>query len=72
MNESNLNISLSLNLTVNYILTCLFFLIDIIGIIGNILVIFAVQFDSRMKRSLTNRLIVHVACCDLIILLLNY
>ncbi|UJR29838.1 hypothetical protein I4U23_017381 [Adineta vaga] len=71
MNRSELNLSSSLNLKVNYILTCLFLIIAIVGIIGNILVILSVQFDSRMKRSLTNRLIVHVACCDLIILLLN-
>ncbi|CAF4625546.1 unnamed protein product, partial [Rotaria sp. Silwood2] len=43
----------------------------IVGILGNLLVIISVQVDSNMRRSLTNRLIVHVACCDLIILLFN-
>ncbi|CAF1360934.1 unnamed protein product, partial [Didymodactylos carnosus] len=54
-----------------FILTCLFLIIACVGIIGNVLVILSVHLDSRMRRSLTNRLIVHVACCDLIILLFN-
>ena len=71
MNKSEDNVHLPMNINVNYVLTCLFVLIAIIGLLGNILVIISVRVDSRMRRSLTNRLIVHVACCDLIILLLN-
>ncbi|CAF1013495.1 unnamed protein product [Adineta steineri] len=71
MNKSEDNIRLSINIKINFILTILFLLIAIIGVLGNLLVIISVQIDSRMRRSLTNRLIVHVACCDLIILLLN-
>lgn len=63
--------STPINITVNYVLTCVFLFIGIVGILGNLLVIVSVRLDSRMSRSLTNRLIVHVACCDLIILLLN-
>jgi hypothetical protein len=71
MNKSENSIVVAMNINVNYILTCLFLLIGIIGILGNILVIISVCVDSRLKRSLTNRLIVHVACCDLVILLFN-
>jgi hypothetical protein len=71
MNESETRIHLPMDINVNYVLTCLFLLIAIVGILGNLLVIISVRVDSRMRRSLTNRLIVHVACCDLIILLLN-
>ncbi|CAF1079246.1 unnamed protein product [Rotaria sordida] len=67
----NINVNISMNINVNYVLTCLFILIAIIGILGNLLVIISVQVDYNMRRSLTNRLIVHVACCDLIILLFN-
>ena len=69
MNQSTDDASIYLNL--NYTLTLLFSTIALIGMIGNILVILSVCIDLRMKRSLTNRLIVHVACCDLIILLFN-
>lgn len=62
---------ISLHLSVNYLLTFLFGLIEIIGICGNLLVIASVRLDARMRRSLTNRLIVHVASCDLLILLFN-
>ncbi|CAF3756996.1 unnamed protein product [Rotaria sp. Silwood1] len=71
MNKSQNEVHLSININVNYVLTCLFILIAIVGIFGNLLVIISVQVDSHMRRSLTNRLIVHVACCDLIILLFN-
>jgi hypothetical protein len=71
MNLSENSLSVSINLNVNYVLTCLFILIAIIGILGNCLVIISVLIDVRMRRSLTNRLIVHVACCDLLILLFN-
>ena len=55
----------------NYSLTLMFILIEIVGILGNTLVIIAVEFDGRMRRSLTNQLIVRVASCDLLILLFN-
>ncbi|CAF3299286.1 unnamed protein product [Rotaria socialis] len=71
MNKSENKVYLPININVNYLLTCLFILIALIGILGNILVIISVQIDTHMRRSLTNRLIVHVACCDLIILLFN-
>ena len=61
----------SINVDVNLALACLFVLIAVIGILGNLLVIASVRLDARMRRSLTNRLIVHVASCDLIILLFN-
>lgn len=54
-----------------HLLTFLFILIEIIGISGNLLVILSVQFDARMRRSLTNQLIVRVGTCDLIILIFN-
>lgn len=71
MNKSENELNVGININVNYILTFLFILIALIGIMGNILVIISVCLDNRMKRSLTNRLIVHVGCCDLIILLFN-
>lgn len=71
MNQSEINLLESINFNVNYILTFLFILIGIIGILGNILVILSVEFDARMRRSLTNQLIVRVASCDLLILVFN-
>jgi len=71
MNKSEINLFQSINLNVNYMLTFLFILIALIGILGNILVIISVEFDGRMRRSLTNQLIVRVASCDLIILIFN-
>jgi thyrotropin-releasing hormone receptor len=71
MNQSENNVFQSINLNVNYFLTFLFLLIAIIGILGNILVIISVEFDARMKRSLTNQLIIRVASCDLLILIFN-
>ena len=60
-----------MDLFIHYVLIFLFVLIEFLGICGNLLVIVAVQFDARMRRSLTNQLIVRVALCDLFILLLN-
>lgn len=71
MNKSENEENILMNINVNYILTCFFLVIAIVGILGNILVILSVEIDSHMRRSLTNRLIVHVAGCDLIILLFN-
>lgn len=71
MNYSEGHAYESININVNHILTFLFILIAIIGILGNLLVIISVEFDARMRRSLTNQLIVRVASCDFIILLFN-
>ncbi|CAF1608705.1 unnamed protein product [Rotaria sp. Silwood1] len=71
MNKSENNVFQSMNINVNYILTFLFIIIAIVGILGNLLVIISVEFDARMRRSLTNQLIVRVASCDFIILLFN-
>ena len=71
MNKSDNDPSQSTYIHINHILTFLFILIVITGILGNILVIAAVEFDARMRRSLTNQLIVRVASCDFIILLFN-
>jgi len=71
MNKSETNVFESININVNYILTFLFILIAIIGILGNLLVIISVEFDARMRRSLTNQLIVRVASCDFLILVFN-
>ena len=72
MNASEVDGSSSfIDLHVNYLLTCLFVLIELTGVLGNVLVIGSVRLDPNMRRSLTNRLIVQVACCDLLILLFN-
>ncbi len=71
MNKSEDNSIPTMNINVNHILTFLFALTAIIGILGNLLVIISVEFDARMRRSLTNQLIVRVASCDLIILIFN-
>ncbi|CAF2785878.1 unnamed protein product [Rotaria sp. Silwood2] len=71
MNKSENNLFQSMNINVNHILTFIFILIAIVGILGNLLVIISVEFDARMRRSLTNQLIVRVASCDFIILLFN-
>ena len=55
----------------NLLLMLIFVSIEFIGILGNLFVICSVQFDIRMRRSLTNKLIVRVASCDLLILLFN-
>ena len=71
MNQSESAMDMKMHINMKYLLTILFVLLELIGMIGNVLVIISVRVDSRMKRSLTNRLIVHVACCDLLILLFN-
>jgi len=70
-NQSEIVLIDSLNLNVIHLLAFLFCLIEIVGILGNLLVIVSVEFDSRMRRSLTNQLIVRVGTCDLIILIFN-
>ena len=69
MNKSE--IDLLMNINVNYALTFLFVVIEIVGILGNILVILSIQIDSQMRQSLTNQLIVYVAGFDSIILFFN-
>jgi thyrotropin-releasing hormone receptor len=71
MNKNETNVFQSININVNHLLTFLFILIAIIGILGNLLVIISVEFDARMRRSLTNQLIVRVASCDFLILIFN-
>lgn len=70
-NQSERNAFQTLNINVNHLLTFLFLFIVLIGILGNLLVIISVEFDARMRRSLTNQLIVRVALCDFLILLFN-
>lgn len=70
-NHSHGTVALAMHIDVNHILTVLFMLIAVIGVLGNLLVIVSVEFDARMRRSLTNRLIVRVASCDLMILVFN-
>ncbi|UJR16559.1 hypothetical protein I4U23_003460 [Adineta vaga] len=71
MNKSENDLTFSMNINMNHILTFLFLLIELIGILGNLLVIISVEFDARMRRSLTNQLIVRVASCDFLILIFN-
>jgi thyrotropin-releasing hormone receptor len=49
--------------------TIAFFLVGIIGVLGNILVIFVIFHDKKMRKSLTNMLIVNLAVADSIILI---
>ncbi|CAF0985817.1 unnamed protein product [Adineta ricciae] len=71
MNKTDNNLMFSMHINVNHILTFLFVIIAIVGILGNLLVIISVEFDARMRRSLTNQLIVRVASCDFLILVFN-
>lgn len=48
--------------------TAAFFVIGIIGILGNMMVIFVIFHDTKMRKSLTNMLIVNLAIADTIIL----
>ncbi|KAL4227840.1 Chemokine (C-C motif) receptor 2 [Mactra antiquata] len=54
-------------ITVIY-LTILFFIIGVIGILGNLLVIFAVICSKKMRKSMTNLLITNLAFADLLIM----
>lgn len=49
--------------------TIAFFLVGIIGVVGNVLVIFVIFHDKKMRKSLTNMLIVNLAVADSIILI---
>lgn len=48
--------------------TIAFFIIGIIGVLGNMMVIFVIFHDTKMRKSLTNMLIVNLAIADTIIL----
>lgn len=48
--------------------SCLFFLIGLIGICGNLLVIVSVLCSKKMRTSMTNLLITNLAVADLIIM----
>lgn len=52
-------------------LALLFFVIGVVGIVGNSLVIFAVLLNKKMRTSMTNLLITNLAVADLTILLLG-
>lgn len=52
-------------------LALLFFIIGVVGILGNSLVIFAVLLNKKMRTSMTNLLITNLAVADLTILLLG-
>lgn len=52
-------------------LTILFFVIGVIGILGNVLVIFAVICSKKMRSSMTNLLITNLAFADLMIMVLG-
>ena len=52
-------------------LTILFFVIGLIGVLGNMLVIFAVICSRKMRTSMTNLLITNLATADLIIMALG-
>lgn len=50
-------------------LSMLFFWIGVVGVVGNLAVIYAVLMDVKMRMSMTNILIVNLAFSDLFILL---
>lgn len=52
-------------------LSLLFFVIVLVGIIGNALVIFVVLTDRKMRQSVTNLLILNLAVADLVIMALG-
>ncbi|XP_076105649.1 neuropeptide receptor 15-like [Mytilus galloprovincialis] len=52
-------------------LAMLFFIIGVVGVVGNSLVIFAVLLNRKMRTSMTNLLITNLAIADLVILLLG-
>lgn len=51
--------------------SAMFFAIGIVGITGNILVVYIVFSDAKMRLSMTNMLIVNLAFADLLILLIG-
>ena len=53
------------------LLSLLFFVIVLVGIVGNALVVFAVLADRKMRQSVTNLLILNLAVADLVMLVLG-
>ena len=49
--------------------SCLFFIIGLVGVSGNLLVIVAVLCSKKMRTSMTNLLITNLAAADLVIML---
>ena len=52
-------------------LSIIFFIIGVVGISGNMLVVFAVVCNRKMRGSMTNLLITNLACADLMIMILG-
>ena len=52
-------------------LSVIFFLIGVVGVSGNLLVIFAVICSKKMRGSMTNLLITNLAFADLLIMVLG-
>ena len=52
-------------------LSVIFFLIGVVGVSGNLLVIFAVVCSKKMRGSMTNLLITNLAFADLLIMVLG-
>ena len=50
-------------------LSCFFCVIGVIGVVGNVLVIFIILTDRKMRRSVTNLFIMNLAMSDLLIML---
>ena len=48
--------------------SALFFIIGVVGILGNCIVVYIVFSDSNMRVSMTNMLVVNLAVADLLIL----
>lgn len=58
----------SLGLTAIVGLSLLFFVIVLVGLVGNALVIFVILADRKMRQSVTNLLILNLAAADLVIM----
>lgn len=52
-----------------HLMSLLFLVVGVVGIVGNSLVGAAILLDSRMRRSPTNALILNLAAADLIIMI---
>ncbi|XP_023226779.1 neuropeptide receptor 15-like [Centruroides sculpturatus] len=67
--ESNVDINDRVDVASYSAIVCLsflFFVIGSIGIVGNLLVIYAILSDKRMRRSVTNLLLMNLAVSDFI------
>ena len=67
----NFNPDIDHSLVAIVLLSLLFFVIVLVGIIGNALVIFVVLTDRKMRQSVTNLLILNLAVADLVIMMLG-